>query len=138
MVDDLVQHISNPGRTRSTQYRDIYSNVCNLRVGPLDMTMAFGQMVEGTPGTVVIEDQVSVTVSPQQMKALVRVMAETLQAYESSYGALSIPEDITRPKFSAAELSARFSEAHAAASATSASEQPQLSPRSRGASRKKD
>jgi hypothetical protein len=136
MADAIVQPQQNPPRTKSSQYRDVYANACNVRLGPFDVTLVFGQMIESAPETVVIEDQFSVTVSPQQMKAIVRVMAETLDAYEKMFGALAIPEDLTKPKFSAGDIIEKFNAFKAPAS-TSAIAPQQPSPQSRGAARKK-
>lgn len=136
MADDFVKIPAEPPHRRSEQYRDIYTNACQVRLGAYDMTFVFGQVGENPPGTFVIEDHASVTMSPQQMKALVRVMSETMEAYEKTFGELTIPEAATRPKFTADQLVARIKEAQTMA-LTSSSEPPPPSSKSRAVARKK-
>lgn len=60
-----------------------------------DISVTFAQNKEAE-GKVVMEEQVMVFLSPHQFKALVTVAANTLEAYESLFGTLTLP-----PNFSA-------------------------------------
>ena len=54
-------------------------------------------MVESPPGTVVVEDQVGIAMSPQLLKAVVAVLAQTLQAYEQAFGAVNLIDVAAQP-----------------------------------------
>ena len=84
-------------------------------------------------------EHVAVTMSPQHFKAFYRSLAETLKAYESAFGALTIPDSDVQPSADAAQIEklieeARQKRAAAGSSTTSSSiEKKPPSKRSRGA-----
>jgi hypothetical protein len=94
-------------------------------------------------GQAVQVDQVAVTMSPQHFKGFCKSLSETLEAYESAYGQLTIPESVTRPLRSAAQIVAKIAEGQkkiedlrlkiAEDDATSSTEKKPPSKRSRGA-----
>jgi hypothetical protein len=55
-------------------------------------------------GQAVQIDQVSVAMSPQHFKALVKSLTETLTAYERSFGTLTIPDADIQPAFNASQI----------------------------------
>jgi hypothetical protein len=84
----------------------------------------------------------SVTFSPQHFKALCRSLNETLTAYESVFGKLSIPDEDTRPSRDAAQIEetvrSRRKEFHEARAITiSSTEKKPPAKRSRDAAPKK-
>lgn len=113
------------------------------QLGPFDISLIFQKNTEVAPGHLAVMDQMTVTFSPQQFKALVRAMNETLTAYETSFGALTIANADTAPLRTAEQLTAQISAARKAAAtaneAIPSSTEPQPpSKRSRAASRKKE
>jgi hypothetical protein len=91
-------------RVRDPQYRDIYANNSQTNIGPFDLSILFQKASEIVPGQMGIVDQVLVSLSPQHFKALVRSLNETLSAYESVFGELSISEADTAPQKTALEI----------------------------------
>ena len=63
-------------RFRDPQYREVYSNVSMTSLSPFDITIVFQKMMEVAPGQPAIVDQVAVSFSPQQFKALVKSFTE--------------------------------------------------------------
>jgi hypothetical protein len=82
-----------------------------VNLNPFDITIIFQKASEIVPGQVGVMDQVSVTFSPQHFKAVVKSLNETLQAYEASFGALTISDADTAPMRSAAEIIKRLQDA---------------------------
>ena len=102
-------------RVRDPQYMEIYSNMSTTNMGAFDLTITFQKSAELAPGQFGVIDQVSVTFSPQHFKGLAKSLATTLEAYEASFGALSISDAETTPKKSAAEIIEQVNAARKAA-----------------------
>jgi len=127
-------------RLRDPQYRDVYSNGSSISISPFDVSIIFQKMSEVSPGQPGLVDQVGVTLSPQQFKALVRSLSETLKAFEESFGGLTIPESDTRPTKTADEISKSIAEARKRAEETRSnlsSSEPLPPPEQSPASRRK-
>jgi len=89
-------------RLRDPQYRELYSNSNLVALSPFDITITFQKVGEAIPGQHSVYDLVSITMSPQQFKGLLRVAGETLAAYENVFGALTISDkDVARTKTAA-------------------------------------
>jgi Protein of unknown function (DUF3467) len=73
-------------------------------LSPFDITILFQKASEVVPGQMGVMDQVAVTFSPQHFKALVKSLSETLQAYETAFGALTISDADIAPMRNAAEI----------------------------------
>jgi Protein of unknown function (DUF3467) len=110
------------------------------QLGPFDITLLFQKGAEIVPGQMAAVDQVAVVLAPQHFKALLRSMNETMQAYETLYGNLTIPDSETAPLKNAEEIVALMKEIKAKATAAnpSSSEPTPLSRQSRAAARKKE
>src|SRR5277367_5885224 len=93
-----------PVRARDPQFREVYSNASLTSLSPFDISVLFQKNTEIAPGQYGPVDMVSVTFSPQHFKAVVRSLAETLAAYELSFGELKIPDEDTRPSKSTSEI----------------------------------
>lgn len=72
--------------------------------------MTFSKLAEITPAQQGFLDQVNITVSPQQLKSILRVLTNTLEAYEEHFGRLYIPDEEIEPQFSKEDLSKLISE----------------------------
>jgi hypothetical protein len=109
------------------------------------MSIIFQKASEVAPGQNGIIDLISVSMSPQQFKALIKAAQEAFVAYESVFGQISIPDlDIT-PTRDATQIEQVIRDvrktAHEAAKAsvqTSSNELEQPEKRSRGARRQKE
>jgi len=93
-------------------------------LGPFDMTIIFQKASEIVPGQMGVMDQVAVTFSPQHFKGLVKSLSETLQAYEASFGALTISDADTAPMRNAAEIVAMLQAAKAKVNPNPSSTEP--------------
>ena len=96
--------VSQLPRGRDPQYREVYSNMTLSHLSPFDITILFQKASEVVPGQMGAMDQVAVTFSPQHFKALVKSLSETLQAYETAFGALTISDADIAPMRNAAEI----------------------------------
>jgi hypothetical protein len=108
-------------------------------LSPFDITMIFQRFGELIPNQQGVIDQVSVSFSPQQFKALVRSMTETINGYEAAFGTLNIPDLDTTPVRKASDIaglinSTREQQARAAVSSI---EPPRPSQQSHGEPQKK-
>ena len=94
------------------------------------MSLTFQKAGEVVPGQVMLVDQVTICMSPQHFKAFVRSALVTLEAYETSFGALTVPDTDTAPIKSADQIVSAISEARAArqkATASPSTDAPQRS-----------
>ena len=100
---------ANPliSRIRDPQFRDVYANGSVVQLSPFDVTLVFMRNADFA-GQAVQIDQVSVAMSPQHFKALVKSLNETLVAYERSFGALNSPDSDIEPTFSARQIEERI------------------------------
>lgn len=131
-------------RVRDQQFRELYTNSSQTNVGPFDISLVFQKSSELFPGQMGITDLVSVTMSPQHFKAFVNSLEVTLEAYEATFGKLTIAESDTTPLRNAAEVQSALETARTNARATaeavinpSSTETQQPSKQSRSAPRKK-
>jgi hypothetical protein len=108
-------------------------------LGPFDITLTFQKGSEIMPGQMAAVDLVAVVMAPQHFKAFVRSLNQTLEAYETLFGALTIPDTETTPAKTADEIVEIMKTVREKAAATSSSiEPPPPSKRSRGAHQKKE
>jgi hypothetical protein len=101
---DAVSFSMQVPRVRDQSYREIYCNMHLTQMGPFDITVIFQKTAEAAPGHFANLDQVAITFSPQNFKALVRSLGTTLEAYETGFGKLTIPEEDITPFRSAEQL----------------------------------
>ena len=64
----------------------------------------FSKSTEIAPGHQGLIDLVNVTISPQQFKSVVRVLTDTLEAYEVNFGRLNIANEVIEPQLNKDEL----------------------------------
>jgi len=128
------------------------------RMSAIDITLVFSRAIEIAPGQPAIADQCEITMSPQQCLAVYNAVKQTIDGYQSAFGALNIPEGNVASTLTASQISELLKEtavqseavrqAFAASviadsasrmpTATSSTEPPPPSKRSRGAARKKE
>ena len=74
----------------SPQLASYYANSTDILMSVYDLVLTFGQMRSATATKVVVEQQARISMSPQHMKVLTRLLNEKLSAYEATFG--TIPE----------------------------------------------
>src|SRR6267142_736183 len=80
------QVIIQPEYRRSNTFLSMYANSTQIRTTPWDIQLIFGEILSVDESKLVIENQLAVTLSPQQAKALVNALSGQVQAYERQFG----------------------------------------------------
>lgn len=72
-------------------FRDGYANSVQLRVSLWDFYLLFGNIQQDSrPGHVAIRSFQGIYLSPQQAKALLNVLQQNVQQYESAFGEIRL------------------------------------------------
>lgn len=75
---------------RGEGYRETYANSVQVRASVWDFFLGFGTMAQTSPDEVTLETTHGIYVSPQQAKALARLLEQNLEQYERTFGAISL------------------------------------------------
>lgn len=76
-----------PKFVRVPAFVSTYSNNAQLRTSNWDVSCVFGEIVgEESAGAPIIEQRVSVVMSPQHAKAFLRLLQENIRKYEEAFG----------------------------------------------------
>jgi flagellar protein FlaG len=78
-------HLSN-----SPEYREGYANSVQIRVNLWDFFLLFGLVNQTAPDQVQIHNFQGVYLSPQQAKALLNVLQQNVNQYESAFGEIKL------------------------------------------------
>ena len=124
-------------RIRDPNFREIYSNGAITSLTPFDITITMQKTGEIAPGQVAVVDLASLTMSPQQLKAFVNAIKETLSAYEQAYGVLTIKDRDVTPLRSAEQIVEIIETKRESVSTSSPIGPPPPSEQSHGESQKK-
>ena len=76
--------------TRSPEYREGYANSVQVRLSVWDFFLGFGTMSPTAQDEVTLETFQGIYLSPQQAKALMRLLEGNLQQYEQAFGAITL------------------------------------------------
>ena len=79
-----IQLINTP------DYRENYANSVQVRVNLWDFLLMFGRVNQTTPENVAIHNFQGIYVSPQQAKALLRVLQQNVTQYETAFGEIKL------------------------------------------------
>jgi hypothetical protein len=79
-----IQLVKNP------EYRENYANSVQVRVNLWDFFLSFGVINQTAPDAVAIHNFQGIYVSPQQAKALLNVLQQNVQQYESAFGEIRL------------------------------------------------
>jgi hypothetical protein len=71
-------------------YRENYANSVQVRLSVWDFLMVFGTLRQHTQTQVEIENFQGVYLSPQQAKALLRVLEQNVTNYEKAFGEIKL------------------------------------------------
>lgn len=72
------------------EYRENYANSVQVRVNLWDFLLLFGRISQTAPDAVTIHNFQGIYVSPQQAKALLNVLQQNVNQYESAFGEIRL------------------------------------------------
>jgi Protein of unknown function (DUF3467) len=76
--------------TNSADYREGYSNSVQVRVSVWDFQLVFGTLQQQSPEEVQVRNFQAVYLSPQQAKALLRILEQNVMQYENAFGEIKL------------------------------------------------
>jgi flagellar protein FlaG len=79
-----IQLINTP------EYRENYANSVQVRVNLWDFLLLFGRINQTGPEAVSIYNFQAIYVSPQQAKALLKVLQQNVTQYETAFGEIQL------------------------------------------------
>ena len=71
-------------------YRDSYANSVQVRVSLWDFLLVFGRLQPQTSNDVEVQNFQGIYLSPQQAKALMRLLDQNIVQYESTFGEIKL------------------------------------------------
>jgi hypothetical protein len=83
----------NPPRIvlhKTADYRETYANSVQIRVNLWDFFLMFGTINQTVPENVEINNFQGVYLSPQQAKALLGLLQQNVNQYESAFGEIKL------------------------------------------------
>ena len=72
------------------QYREDYANSVQIRISVWDFLLVFGRISQTAADSVTIHNATGVYMSPQQAKALMNLLQQNINQYESTFGAIAL------------------------------------------------
>jgi hypothetical protein len=79
-----IQLINTP------EYREQYANSVQIRLNLWDFFLMFGRVNQTTPDEVQIHNFQGIYLSPQQAKALLKLMQQNVNQYEAAFGEINL------------------------------------------------
>jgi len=76
--------------SNTADYREDYANSVQVRVNLWDFLLLFGRVNQTAPDNVAIQNFQGIFVSPQQAKALLNVLQQNVNQYESAFGEIRL------------------------------------------------
>ena len=76
--------------TNTPEYRENYANSVQVRVNLWDFLLLFGRVNQTSPDEVLIHNFQAIYVSPQQAKALLKVLKDNVSQYETAFGEIKL------------------------------------------------
>jgi Protein of unknown function (DUF3467) len=83
--------------TTTNDYRESYSNSVQVRVSVWDFFLVFGTMQQQSETEVEIRNFQGVYFSPQQAKALMRILEQNVSSYEATFGEIKLDPRMAMP-----------------------------------------
>jgi hypothetical protein len=72
------------------EYREGYANSVQVRVSVWDFLLIFGRLQQQTPSEVEIHHFQGIYLSPQQAKALLKILEQNVAQYEKAFGEIKL------------------------------------------------
>ena len=79
-----IRLVNNP------EYREGYANSVQVRVNVWDFFLVFGTLQQQTPEEVEVRNFQGIYLSPQQAKALHRILEQNVVQYEQAFGEIKL------------------------------------------------
>jgi len=77
------------------EYRDSYANSVQIRLNLWDFFLMFGRVNQTSPDEVEIHNFQGVYLSPQQAKALMKLLQQNVTQYEAAFGEIHLEASST-------------------------------------------
>ena len=75
---------------QTADYREAYANSVQIRVNLWDFFLMFGTISQSAPDNVSIQNFQGVYISPPQAKALLNVLQQNVNQYETAFGEIRL------------------------------------------------
>ena len=82
--------------TSGPDYRESYSNSVQIRVNVWDFFLQFGTIHQKSQEEVEIKSFQGIYLSPQQAKALLRVLHQNIAQYETAFGEIKLDPNVAQ------------------------------------------
>ena len=76
--------------SNTPEYREGYANSVQIRVNLWDFLLLFGLVNQTSPESVSIQNFQGIFLSPQQAKALLNVLQQNVNQYETAFGEIKL------------------------------------------------
>jgi hypothetical protein len=83
--------------TTTDDYRDNYANSVQVRVSVWDFFLVFGTLQQQSETEVEVRNFQGVYLSPQQAKALMRILEQNVTSYEATFGEIKLDPKMVIP-----------------------------------------
>ena len=83
--------------TQTEDYKERYANSVQVRVSVWDFCIYFGLLKQQTETAVQVENHAAVYLSPQQAKALYKILEQNVVNYEQAFGEIKLDARNTTP-----------------------------------------
>jgi hypothetical protein len=74
----------------TAEFRENYANSVQVRVNLWDFFLLFGRINQTAPDNVAIHNFQGIYISPQQAKALLKILQQNIQQYETAFGEIRL------------------------------------------------
>jgi hypothetical protein len=83
--------------TATNDYRESYANSVQVRVSVWDFFLVFGTLQQQSETEVEIRNFQGIYLSPQQAKALMRILEQNVSNYEATFGEIKLDPKMAMP-----------------------------------------
>ncbi len=80
--------------TQTAEYRENYANSVQMRVSLWDFFLMFGMANQTAPDALTIQNFQGMYFSPQQAKALSKLLQQNLSQYEATFGEIQLDAQV--------------------------------------------
>ena len=78
-------------------YRDSYANSVQIRASVWDFFLVFGTLQQQSENEVEVRNFQGIYFSPQQAKALMKILEQNVNNYEAAFGEIKLDPHMTAP-----------------------------------------
>ena len=95
LLDGTLQNMNTPPQpnikfANTPDYREAYANSVQIRVNVWDFFLVFGTMQQSSETQVELRNFQGVYLSPQQAKALMALLQQSVANYEAAFGQIQL------------------------------------------------